>query len=42
MLTILNHQVPSNIVLKKLRPSLWLSFLMLGWGVMMVGIPYHR
>ncbi|EPT03013.1 hypothetical protein FOMPIDRAFT_126735 [Fomitopsis schrenkii] len=28
-------EVPSNIVLKKLRPSLWLSFLMLGWGVMM-------
>ena len=29
-------QVPSNIVLKRLRPSLWLSGLMLLWGIMMV------
>jgi MFS family permease len=28
-------EVPSNILLKKLKPSRWLSFLMLGWGVMM-------
>ncbi|KAG6902544.1 hypothetical protein C0995_014933 [Termitomyces sp. Mi166 len=28
-------EVPSNVFLKRLRPSLWLSFLMLGWGVMM-------
>ncbi|KAG5337104.1 hypothetical protein C0989_010759 [Termitomyces sp. Mn162] len=28
-------EVPSNIFLKRLRPSIWLSFLMLGWGVMM-------
>lgn len=29
-------QVPSNIVLKRLRPSIWLSTLMVGWGIMMV------
>lgn len=27
-------EVPSNILLKKLRPSRWLAFLMLSWGVM--------
>lgn len=25
-------EVPSNILLKKLRPSRWLAFLMFGWG----------
>lgn len=29
-------QVPSNVFLKRLRPSIWLSFLMLCWGIMMV------
>ncbi|GLB41654.1 putative MFS general substrate transporter [Lyophyllum shimeji] len=28
-------EVPSNIFLKRLRPSIWLSVLMLLWGVMM-------
>ncbi|KAG6811883.1 hypothetical protein H0H92_005409 [Tricholoma furcatifolium] len=28
-------EVPSNVFLKRLRPSVWLSFLMVGWGVMM-------
>ncbi|ESK85134.1 mfs transporter [Moniliophthora roreri MCA 2997] len=28
-------EVPSNIFLKRLRPSIWLSGLMLFWGVMM-------
>ncbi|OSX64376.1 hypothetical protein POSPLADRAFT_1054989 [Postia placenta MAD-698-R-SB12] len=28
-------EVPSNVVLKKLRPSRWLSILMLAWGVVM-------
>ncbi|KAF7356463.1 High-affinity nicotinic acid transporter [Mycena venus] len=28
-------EVPSNVFLKRLRPSIWLSFLMLLWGVMM-------
>lgn len=27
-------EVPSNILLKKLRPSRWLAFLMFCWGVM--------
>jgi sugar phosphate permease len=26
-------EVPSNILLKKLRPSRWLAFLMFCWGV---------
>ncbi|KZS94670.1 MFS general substrate transporter [Sistotremastrum niveocremeum HHB9708] len=28
-------EVPSNIFLKRLRPSIWLSFLMFMWGIMM-------
>ncbi|CUA74713.1 putative transporter C1002,16c [Schizosaccharomyces pombe 972h-] [Rhizoctonia solani] len=28
-------EVPSNIVLKRLRPSVWLSVLMFLWGIMM-------
>ncbi|KAJ7917541.1 MFS general substrate transporter [Mycena leptocephala] len=28
-------EVPSNVFLKRLRPSLWLSLLMLLWGIMM-------
>ncbi|KAH7915264.1 major facilitator superfamily domain-containing protein [Hygrophoropsis aurantiaca] len=28
-------EVPSNVFLKRLRPSVWLSILMLCWGVMM-------
>lgn len=31
--------MPSNIFLKRLRPSLWLSGLMLLWGIMMVRFP---
>lgn len=31
-------EVPSNVFLKRLRPSIWLSGLMLFWGVMMVCI----
>ena len=31
--------MPSNIFLKRLRPSLWLSGLMLLWGIMMVRNP---
>ena len=27
-------EVPSNILLKKLRPSRWLAFLMFSWGAM--------
>ncbi|KAF9240614.1 major facilitator superfamily domain-containing protein [Melanogaster broomeanus] len=28
-------EVPSNVILKRLRPSIWLSALMLLWGIMM-------
>lgn len=28
-------EVPSNIVLKILRPSLWISIMMLAWGTVM-------
>lgn len=28
-------EVPSNVFLKRLRPSVWLSFLMFAWGIMM-------
>ncbi|KAK2462729.1 hypothetical protein APHAL10511_005247 [Amanita phalloides] len=28
-------EVPSNVFLKRLRPSIWLSFLMFFWGIMM-------
>ncbi|CCM02520.1 uncharacterized protein FIBRA_04622 [Fibroporia radiculosa] len=33
-------EVPSNIFLKRLRPSIWLSFLMTAWGIMMVRIVF--
>jgi prolipoprotein diacylglyceryltransferase len=29
-------EVPSNVFLKRLRPSIWLSLLMFLWGVVMV------
>lgn len=29
-------EVPSNILLKKLRPSRWLAFLMFFWGAMTI------
>jgi MFS family permease len=29
-------EVPCNILLKKLRPSVWLSSIMLGWGVITI------
>jgi hypothetical protein len=28
-------EVPSNIVLKMVRPSLWISFLIVSWGIVM-------
>ncbi len=31
-------EVPSNILLKKLRPSRWLAFLMFGWGATTMGL----
>ncbi|KAI0021684.1 MFS general substrate transporter [Xylariomycetidae sp. FL0641] len=31
-------EVPSNILLKKLRPSRWLAFLMFSWGAITIGM----
>ncbi|KAK8050073.1 MFS general substrate transporter [Apiospora phragmitis] len=31
-------EVPSNIMLKKLRPSRWLAIIMLVWGVITIGL----
>ncbi|KAH9897391.1 MFS general substrate transporter [Xylariomycetidae sp. FL2044] len=31
-------EVPSNILLKKLRPSRWLAFLMFAWGAITIGL----
>ncbi|KAI1176223.1 MFS general substrate transporter [Nemania sp. FL0916] len=31
-------EVPSNILLKKFRPSRWLAFLMCSWGLITIGI----
>ncbi|THH15230.1 hypothetical protein EW146_g5217 [Bondarzewia mesenterica] len=35
-------EVPSNVFLKRLRPSIWLSVLMLLWGVMMLNTDRAR
>ncbi|CAJ2507137.1 Uu.00g083230.m01.CDS01 [Anthostomella pinea] len=31
-------EVPSNILLKKLRPSRWIAFLMFAWGALTMGL----
>lgn len=31
-ITYILFEIPSNIVLKKIRPSVWLSSLIMGWG----------
>ncbi|KLU81121.1 hypothetical protein MAPG_00216 [Magnaporthiopsis poae ATCC 64411] len=31
-------EVPSNMLLKKLRPSRWIAFLMISWGAMTMGL----
>ncbi|KAI0145175.1 putative MFS transporter [Xylariaceae sp. FL1272] len=31
-------EAPSNILLKKLRPSRWIAFLMFSWGVLTIGL----
>lgn len=35
-------EVPSNVLLKKLRPSRWLAFLMFGWGAVTVALGATR
>lgn len=29
-------EIPSNLLLKKLRPSRWLPIIMVAWGIVMV------
>ena len=31
-------EVPSNVLLKKLKPSRWIAFLMFGWGACTIGL----
>lgn len=31
-------EVPSNILLKKYRPSRWIAFLMFSWGAVTIGL----
>lgn len=31
-------EIPSNYLLKKLRPSRWIAFLMLSWGAITMGL----
>lgn len=31
-------EVPSNLLLKKLRPSVWLPTIMVAWGIVMVRV----
>jgi MFS family permease len=31
-------EVPSNILLKKFRPSRWIAFLMFSWGAITIGL----
>ena len=31
-------EVPSNYMLKRLRPSRWIAFLMLSWGALTTGL----
>lgn len=31
-------EVPSNLVLKKMKPSTWLSLIMILWGISTVGM----
>ncbi|KAI1437291.1 putative MFS transporter [Xylaria sp. CBS 124048] len=31
-------EVPSNILLKKMRPSRWIAFLMFSWGALTIGL----
>ncbi|KAI0136215.1 major facilitator superfamily domain-containing protein [Xylariales sp. AK1849] len=33
-----SFEIPSNIMLKKLRPSRWIAFLMFSWGVITIGL----
>lgn len=34
-------ELPSNLLLKKLRPSRWLPLIMVAWGIVMVSFELH-
>lgn len=34
--TYVTFEIPSNLVLKKFTPRLWLSFLILAWGIVAI------
>lgn len=33
-------EVPSNVLLKRLKPSRWLPFIMACWGIVMIGMAF--
>ncbi|CAG8473701.1 3806_t:CDS:10, partial [Cetraspora pellucida] len=35
-------EVPSNIILVKVKPSIWIASLMVGWGVVMVAMSFVK
>jgi hypothetical protein len=35
-------ELPSNIILKKIGPASWLSFLGVAWGVIVIGMGYVK
>ncbi|KAJ7130792.1 MFS general substrate transporter [Mycena crocata] len=35
-------EVPSNMVLKKVRPNLWLAFIMAVWGIIMLSMAFVK
>ncbi|RIB08120.1 major facilitator superfamily domain-containing protein [Gigaspora rosea] len=35
-------EVPSNIALIKIKPSIWISTLMVGWGIIMTGMAFVK
>jgi hypothetical protein len=34
-------EVPSNVVLKLMRPSVWISILLFSWGLVMTWVSSH-
>ncbi|CAG8608658.1 3559_t:CDS:2, partial [Scutellospora calospora] len=40
--TYVFFEVPSNIVLIKIKPSIWISSLMVGWGIVMISMAFVK
>ncbi|KAK5661773.1 hypothetical protein OQA88_9874 [Cercophora sp. LCS_1] len=40
--TYVLFELPSNLVLKKVTPRIWLSFLVFGWGISAIGVGLTR